>query len=147
MKKRVILRKRIKPVNLNNLSGELEGVVKPGNKYTRRAWRMCLGCGELFEVFPHKYQSRSFCSRECYRNNEKVTYIAIHMRLRDRYGKASEYECSNCWRQAKDWALLPGEGTHVGKQGKKTLAYSVNLDSYTPLCRRCHIEMDRGMAA
>ena len=49
----------------------------------------------------------------------EVGYRAYHMRIQAKKGKASQYKCRKCGKQASDWAIK-GKGGSV------------------PLCRSCH---------
>lgn len=62
---------------------------------------------------------------------DRVGYRALHNRLVETRGRASEYPCADCGDPAKDWS-------HDGGAG----AFSTNLDDYSPRCRRCHLAYD-----
>lgn len=62
--------------------------------------------------------------------SEKPTVLTLHKRIHRKYGKASSYVCK-CGIAAKDWAFI-GRGE-----------YTDNRDDYTPLCRKCHIALDK----
>lgn len=57
-------------------------------------------------------------------------YHAVHLRIRTARGRAAEYECVRCPRQAQEWARVHTES---------------GLDlwaDYVPLCRWCHRKYD-----
>ena len=58
--------------------------------------------------------------------------VARHDRVRYERGRADEYDCVRCGGSARDWAHVHG-------------ADPVDIYGYQPMCRRCHIEYDRGM--
>lgn len=68
--------------------------------------------------------------KEHWRYTEKPSILALHKRVHRKYGSAKEYTCK-CGLQAKDWAFV-GNGK-----------YTDNRDDYTPLCRKCHIALDK----
>jgi predicted Holliday junction resolvase-like endonuclease len=61
--------------------------------------------------------------------SEVPGYRAKHGRVRRAYGKASEYECENCEKQASDWAMLHDTNGE-------------DIDDFIPLCRSCHCLYD-----
>lgn len=61
--------------------------------------------------------------------NPLPNVLTLHRRLHRAYGSAKNYKCK-CGKQAMDWALI----------GKK---YTDNKEDYTPLCRKCHIALDK----
>ncbi|ASR77102.1 hypothetical protein SEA_BONANZA_51 [Rhodococcus phage Bonanza] len=59
-------------------------------------------------------------------------------------GKASDHDCSVCGSQAAQWAYDhtdPGEKYETF--GERTVPYSTDVTRYTPLCRGCHLKVDR----
>lgn len=64
---------------------------------------------------------------------EEATYKAFHLRIYNKYGKASNHGCSVCGRKDNDtwydWANLTGD-------------YG-NVNDYAPMCRSCHRKYDR----
>lgn len=75
----------------------------------------------------------------------EVAYITIHQRLQKERGKASEHDCVSCYRKAEEWAYDHDDSEFVVTylRGKAT-PYSLDLEHYIPLCRRCHKEFDYG---
>ena len=61
---------------------------------------------------------------------ETPSILTLHKRIHRKYGSAKEYTCK-CGEVAKDWAFI-GKGE-----------YTDNRDDYTPLCRKCHIALDK----
>ena len=77
-----------------------------------------------------------------------TSYSAVHRRVRDTWGPASEHPCSACWSPAEDWAYdhcdpeeLTGETSHG-----VPVVYSADPARYVPLCRSCHAEGDAHFA-
>ncbi|MFA5185360.1 MAG: hypothetical protein WC551_02645 [Patescibacteria group bacterium] len=57
--------------------------------------------------------------------------LTLHKRLHRRYGKAKNFTCEKCkLRQAHDWANMTGN-------------YTDNIEDYLPLCRSCHVSLDK----
>lgn len=61
---------------------------------------------------------------------EKPNTLTLHKRIHRKYGSAKTYICI-CGKQAMDWAFI----------GKKE--YTDNREDYNPMCRKCHIAMDK----
>ena len=61
-------------------------------------------------------------------------YKAVHLRLRNKRGKAADYPCVTCGQPARHWAYKNGGG------GKP---FSTDLDDYEPRCVPCHHKLDR----
>lgn len=75
---------------------------------------------------------------------EVVEYRAAHDRIKYALGPASDNDCVDCGRQARDWSLIP-EATDVlisQKGSSAGLAYSLNVDDYVARCRSCHKTLD-----
>jgi len=62
---------------------------------------------------------------------DKAGYHAIHYRVRNERGLASEHACVDCGAAAAHWSF-------TGKTG-----YSTNVTAYDPRCNKCHITFDR----
>lgn len=63
--------------------------------------------------------------------SEYPNLLTLHKRIHRKYGSAKNYPCEKkCGRQAMDWALV----------GEK---YSDKREDYIPLCRKCHIALDK----
>lgn len=56
-------------------------------------------------------------------------YTTVHARISRYRGKASEYECVDCSKQAIDWSWIH-DTDHV------------NIYNYEPRCRKCHGRYD-----
>lgn len=63
-------------------------------------------------------------------NQSGNEYANCHYAVRKTHGKASEYMCEHCERDACDWALIHG----------KNLS---DINGYMPLCRSCHYKYDK----
>ena len=73
---------------------------------------------------------------------EVVGYFSMHRRLTAAFGRASEYDCAACGRQAAQWALVPDIGPHTDAHGR----YSLDPADYEPRCMPCHVARDRPIA-
>ena len=70
-----------------------------------------------------------------------IGYNAAHHRVRESKGRASEHPCDSCAQPATQWAysyadpepLMDGLGC----------AYSLNVEFYVPMCRNCHVTLDK----
>lgn len=58
--------------------------------------------------------------------------VARHDRVRYERGRADKYSCIGCGEAARDWAQIHGSDP-------------IDVFAYQPMCRRCHLEYDRGM--
>ena len=58
-------------------------------------------------------------------------YNRNHRRVREAFGNASEYDCWQCGKPARDWAHL-----------WKTHPDPSSPESYYPMCRSCHVFYD-----
>lgn len=77
---------------------------------------------------------------------DDITYRTAHARVQKAKGKASEHPCQLCENQAEHWAYDgqdPEEKWCYAPSWKKEIPYSTNVDHYTPLCRGCHVKVDR----
>lgn len=61
---------------------------------------------------------------------EEAKYCAIHQYITKYKGKASEYKCVDCGKQAEDWS-------------NKDHSYKRELEDYSPRCKKCHIIYDK----
>lgn len=71
---------------------------------------------------------------------DQVGYAAVHARLRRGKGKASAFQCIQCGDQAKDWAY---DHTDPDERFDADGPYSLDPDRYHPMCRPCHLALDR----
>lgn len=60
---------------------------------------------------------------------DAVGYLGRHDRIYHRRGKASEYDCVDCGKQAEDWSQKKGTS-------------GTNTEDYDPRCTRCHMRYD-----
>lgn len=61
---------------------------------------------------------------------ELTPYWSKHWHIRKAKGSASQYQCSNCDAQARDWAQIHDtDGTNP-------------QTDFMPMCRKCHIAYD-----
>ena len=63
--------------------------------------------------------------------NPSPSKLALHKRLYRKYGKASDRECIDCGKTARDWSNTTGN-------------YTDNIKDYVPRCRKCHVKADEG---
>lgn len=81
------------------------------------------------------------------------SYGGAHHRVRKYFGKASEYECVWCGRDAESWSYKGGSQYEMSgyrskrqKNGGISQHYSVwstYIFDYEPLCEECHLTLDR----
>lgn len=72
-----------------------------------------------------------------------AAYMTVHSRIRTARGWASEYSCVECGVQALDWAYTYDCPNEIPS---KSGPYSVDIERYQPMCRRCHRRYDYKMA-
>jgi len=66
-------------------------------------------------------------------------WAAIHKRLMRKRGKAAEFECVDCGRQAIEWSYNNRDPHEVVAEDHGwVLAWSLDIDNYDPRCRSCH---------
>lgn len=80
-------------------------------------------------------------------SGDDIGYFAAHDRVRKVKGSARDQTCAHCGAPARDWAYdhadpdertAPEDDPHAAG-----MPYSVNIDSYIPLCKACHNKFDR----
>ena len=77
--------------------------------------------------------------------DDKVTYKAIHQRLRERIGKASTLSCVDCSGQAMHWSYNHGcdnEKHELHYDGVSIVPFCAHIEHYSPRCVSCHKEFD-----
>lgn len=93
---------------------------------------------------------------EPYWLTKPIGFSAAHSRCRSLWGKASQYPCIECGKQAKQWAydgtdpteLLEGVSRGAGQAGKSSyILYSIFPEFYMPMCYGCHARRDGARAA
>ena len=78
-----------------------------------------------------------------------TSYRSAHRKVYRSKGPARMYPCLGCGGPATDWSydgLDPDEMYGSNNAGTAPRAYSMNPDHYHPRCRRCHLQMDRGVS-
>ncbi len=76
---------------------------------------------------------------------DDITYRAAHTRVVTTKGNATQHDCVRCDRRADQWSYDhadPAARTEI-IDGRPVL-YSPDIDHYQPMCRSCHVKMDRG---
>lgn len=75
-----------------------------------------------------------------------LTYTETHVVLRHQRGKAEEHRCRHCDKPARDWAYDHEDPNEVIEESPsthgRTVAFSLDLNHYLPLCKRCHRRLD-----
>jgi hypothetical protein len=71
----------------------------------------------------------------------KPAYVTIHARLRRSKGKATNYGCTACGRQAETWAYQGGCPDEV-RDPRTGSPYTADLSRYAPMCASCHKKFD-----
>lgn len=135
--------------------------------------RTCRTCGREFMAKRAEVRRRrdgvAYCSRACWRanpprdtqysaeaaarmrerrgsanpafNGDAITVGSAHDRVRSLRGNAREHPCSECDAPARDWALR--RDATERREATNGRAYSLRVEDYIPLCRRCHVHYDR----
>ncbi|MGW6791783.1 hypothetical protein [Streptomyces chartreusis] len=68
-------------------------------------------------------------------------YRLAHARVKSRHGAARNWFCAFCGLRADDWAL--DHSTLDIQRDESDRTYSLDPDSYVPLCTRCHKTYDQ----
>ena len=82
------------------------------------------------------------------KRKDDVTYKQMHRRVRADRGRITEHSCTECGKQARDWAYDHSDPSPLEQwiplpNGKMHLAaYSTDTARYQPMCRGCHIAFD-----
>jgi hypothetical protein len=90
-------------------------------------------------------QNLAKAARQLIATDNKVTYSAVHQRLRCHKGSADQFDCAICGIQAADWSYDgtdPDELIAGPKEVTFGCLYSLDLDCYVPLCKGCHKNHD-----
>ena len=104
-----------------------------------------------------KYSKKGWCQTHYHRwwrhgdpqfiKKERVavpSYRGLHTRITRKRGKASEQLCHGCSAQAKHWAYDGTDSNPLWATfGERTIPYSLDDYRYIPLCRGCHVKLDR----
>ena len=134
--------------------GEGEPYVLPSGRREVTAITFC-DCGVISTKL-YKYLRKGLTTscgnhRKGVALKEKVTYYQAHQRGRTAKGKASEWACVDCGRDAHHWSYNgqdPDELYGKASHHRDTLsAYSVNPDYYEPRCASCHQYFDADLKA
>lgn len=78
-------------------------------------------------------------------------YRTTHQALRRDRGPASGYDCADCHRPAEQWAYDGQDPAgrwdwHRWGDHARLVPYSTDPSRYRPLCRSCHVSVDRRAA-
>ena len=74
---------------------------------------------------------------------EVPTYRAMHLRLDQARGKASEHPCADCGGPATEWSYDGQDPMAlVGTKNGSRVTYSLNPIHYDPRCTPCHRAFD-----
>lgn len=72
---------------------------------------------------------------------DDVGYAGAHDRVRRAHGTPSRHRCEWCGSQADDWAYDHADpDERISNEG---WPFSLNVGHYQPMCRPCHVTMDR----
>ena len=80
------------------------------------------------------------------------SYRKVHHRLTYWKGKASEHDCVDCGKQAKEWSYKGGAPDEITQpwtfpHGAPTIVrFSNLLDYYEARCKSCHIKFDKNLS-
>lgn len=75
-------------------------------------------------------------------SGDDIQYHAVHARLRNLRGAASDHQCL-CGERANEWAYLSDESDPLARVDDQGRRYSTDLSRYFPMCRKCHYKNDR----
>ena len=83
---------------------------------------------------------------------EHSKYNAAHRTVKYLWGKASQFLCIKCGKQAQDWAYDGKDPTELfaydpgaeHREGVQPMRFSIWPEFYAPMCRSCHKKMDLG---
>jgi hypothetical protein len=70
-----------------------------------------------------------------------ASYAAVHIRLRESRGRAAEFPCVSCTKQAADWSYDHSDPNQV-IDPETGLVYSYDMSRYVPRCKSCHKLVD-----
>lgn len=114
--------------------GKIGTILKP-----RTGWSIvCIVCGieKYYQLNEHKKRERVYCSLECYHKDSRkpdneLGYSAIHIRIKNTYGKADV--CEECGStKTVEWANLDHN-------------YTLERSKWRKMCRKCHFQYDYKM--
>lgn len=122
----------------------VDGCMTPA---TRRGWcdthyRRWLRHGGVDVVLPRLYDTQAAGERNGWWSGDLAGYAAVHKRLRNARGKATDHPCWDCGNPADQWAYDHGDpNERIDSRG---LPYSFDIEEhYAPVCMACHINLDR----
>lgn len=76
---------------------------------------------------------------------DEISYRTAHERVWKRRGRAAEHSCTECGCPAEQWAYdHTDENQKWATFGDRVVAYSTDVERYRPMCRGCHVKLDRG---
>jgi hypothetical protein len=133
---------------MKNNKGQFTNDSRPESKTGKMI--ACKHCGKECYVIKSRWQTFKYCSNACsnhkgYQKNTgrthlkkaKVTFIgtlkqykALHWWIGLQKGKASNFHCKFCLKQAQEWANISQE-------------YNSDVNDYMPLCSKCHFNYDK----
>ena len=107
-----------------------------GKKVQARGW-----CGMHYARW-RKSGNPRHTERPAYTGN---SYDAAHYRVEQLRGKATKHKCAGCAvKPASDWAFDHRDQDPL--YSASGMPYSLDVQHYIPLCRRCHLRFDRLVA-
>ena len=80
---------------------------------------------------------------------DDIGYAGAHDRVVRAKGKAKDFRCVRCGSQAQDWAYDHSDpDERIVPEGLRSAGspYSLNVDSYIPMCKSCHKKYDAAHA-
>lgn len=69
------------------------------------------------------------------------TYSQVHYQLRKQRGRAADHLCQ-CGQPAQEWAWNRTGELLRDVHSASRVTYGADLDTYEPLCRKCHRNRD-----
>lgn len=101
--------------------------MQKGYKHTKEA---LMKMSEAARMRDNSNRIKALPKKEQHWNwSKKPNNLTLHKRIYRTHGKASDRNCVDCGKKARDWS-------NTGK-------YSDNIIDYVPRCRKCHIKKDK----
>src|SRR5512139_2951597 len=131
------------PSRRTDLTGHTFGQLTVLSHHQRNQWLCRCECGATTIVRTGDLNRGTITScgnRAIHRRRDSVEYNAVHYRLRNDFGKASNHPCSDCQNPADHWSYNydDPEEARSEKPSSIGLAYSLKPEHYSARCAACH---------
>lgn len=90
------------------------------------------------------------CRRKRTWDNPEISWSAAHSRCHATWGRAAQYSCVDCDRQAQEWAYDGTDPDELYGRYSTTntwMYFSMWPEFYMPLCKKCHRKRDTQKAS